>query len=156
MSLPEGYLPRKGDVLVIHVTTRYDVQDRDREEGEPIYVHVSPVGDSSYHKFRLPLADVIAIHFRNWEVGSKVRSVIDHEDTGEIAAVYDGWLWIKQPDGHMLTLHANDAEPDEIAAPPERPNPVSAAVAAGRAPTIDDIAAVVAPQRGANSKGGRP
>ena len=53
-------------------------------------MHVSPVGDSSYHKFRLPLADVIAIHFRNWEVGSKVRSVIDHEDTGEIAAVYDG------------------------------------------------------------------
>lgn len=141
MSLPKGYLPREGDVLVIHVTTRYDVRD-DGEPGDPIYVHVSPVGDSSYHKFRLPLADVIALHRRSWEIGTKVRSF--GEEAGEIVAVCDDMVWVKS-NGYMLTLGANEVEPDEAAVPPERPDPVTEAVASGRAPTIDEVAAVVEP-----------
>lgn len=48
-----------------------------------------------------------------------------------------------------------DVEPDEAAVPPERPDPVTEAVASGRAPTMDEVAAVVEPAPKPHSEGGR-
>jgi hypothetical protein len=125
MPLPEGYLPREDDILVIHVRTRYDVKDDDRGDGsEPLYVHVSPIGDSDYHRFRLPLHDVVGIKRRVFHVGEFVRHRNLERVFGEVAAMSDDSVWVKldvhadkkgSQGGHR-TFHCNELEPNTVIA----------------------------------------
>jgi hypothetical protein len=40
MPIPEGYLPRKGDVVVLHATVKYDVKPKEDADSEGLKVFV--------------------------------------------------------------------------------------------------------------------
>lgn len=118
MPLPEGYLPREGDVLVLHGTVKYDA-DLDPENVEKETVWVTLLGD--YTSRRVPLAKVVGIKRRTWKVGEKVRSRNDHEIFGEIVATHDDLVWfalasdsksgkVRQHQRNLL-VHCNEIEP---------------------------------------------
>ena len=132
MPLPEGYLPREGDILVIHV-----------------------------RKFSIPLKDVERLHCRHWNVGAEIqRKATDPLDRrpGEVLAVDGDMVWVKFSDGkeRFMTLHANQIEPrqsylakvrEQYDTPEPPPSPVAAAVAAGRAPTLEEVAATITEEK---------
>jgi hypothetical protein len=125
MPLPEGYLPRKGDILVLHVKTRFDVRDDDLE-GRKLYVNVHPVGESRYHHFRVHLDEIERIWCRHWETGAKIqlkRREPAERRPGEVLAVEGEFVWVKFSDSgeRFMTLHANQIEPREE--PPEAQQP---------------------------------
>ena len=129
MPLPEGYLPRKGDVLVIHVETRFDVGTDDRE-GKKLYVHVHPVSESRYPHFRVGLDEIVALHCRKWEPGQQVRVIEDRRAFGEVVAVHGEQVWVQMQlgsvsAGDMKTLAANALEKmPEPETAPETPEPI--------------------------------
>lgn len=96
MPLPEGYLPREGDVLVLHGRVVYDVNasdvDRGGTEGPKVFVRLT--GD--YEDRRVPVNTVVDIFSRKWNVGDEV--IIDGDDEGgfgEVLAVHDDHYWLK-------------------------------------------------------------
>lgn len=97
MPLPEGYLPRKGDVLVLHGHVAYDVDESDllkRGEADEYQVFIRLDGD--YDDRRIPLKTVIDVFLKTWEAGDRV--VIDGDDeggSGEVIAVHENLCWIK-------------------------------------------------------------
>lgn len=133
MPLPKGYLPREGDVLVLHVKTRFDVESRDVSFGDrKIQVHVSPIGGSSYHHFAVPLEDVVGIHCRKWSEGDRVRSTDEmapvNMTTGTVVATHEDKAWVQFDNGPLETVSANDltAEPTPDETPLESvPSPLS-------------------------------
>lgn len=124
MGLPEGYLPRRGDTLIVHAVVRFNV--REDEDGDKS-AHLSPVG-AEYSSFMIPLKQIVGVYARKWEEGEKVRMISDHDDGGTIIAVHDDFVWARNPDNLMMTYHANeieeDVEPPAIVEPPPAPLPV--------------------------------
>ena len=102
MPLPEGYLPRKGDVVIAHGTVQHDV-----DPGESrVYVSFRKHTDTS-----LNLADVVGLHCRAWSEGDKVEwSGAVGPMTGEVVAVCRTAVWVKSEFG-METVQANDLKP---------------------------------------------
>ena len=109
MTLPKGYLPKKGDELLVRAKVAYDVEDHDAD------VHLIPIG-ANHKRLVVPLDLVHAIVLRKWKKGDKVRSA-EFEGTGVVVAADGPWVWIKEIDGEnadsMWTLEANDLEPYE-------------------------------------------
>ena len=132
MSLPEGYLPRKGDVVILHATVRYDF-DPGGSDNVSLSLSIRE-HDSNF----VPLDKIVGLHARHWEPGDKVR-IISNGQFGEVVAVSDDAVWIKREDGGdrkwFDTLHANMVAPD---APPrnleELSRPADAIVQAPSAP----------------------
>jgi hypothetical protein len=147
MSLPEGYLPREGDVLIVHLRVKFDCDATDKD------VHLHPTDRAnSYQGLILPLSTVAGLHARHWRAGEAVRVASDPVDVGEVVAVRGGKVWVDMRSGAfasarhgtMMTYDANDLEPapspeDEqmrsehadmvhaglIEAPPARFNPLA-------------------------------
>lgn len=103
MPLPEGYLPREGDVLIFHATVRHNVDVGEHD------VHLQ-VGDR-YQTSILKLDQIQAIFSRHFDVGDVVRSVGDLTgQTGEVVAVHHGMVWVKDGHGQMQTIAASELE----------------------------------------------
>ncbi len=124
MPLPEGYLPREGDVLLLRAKVKFDVDPEDTS------VHATCIG-CTYRDVTIPLEEVFGLHFRAWEPHDKVQNIHDHEDCGEVFAVCDDKVWVKLDTGAMATFEANalEAQPDSTphliaAAPPPGLDPV--------------------------------
>jgi hypothetical protein len=150
MPLPEGYLPREGDVLVLHGTVKYDVAPDEKR------VHIKLDGD---HGPRVLLLEtIIGIRRRTWKEDEKVRHRNLTGVFGHVVAMAGDRVWIKlapksaqrRSHGGFMTVHCNEIEIDPIATglQPLRDaedNPVTTAIAEGRAPTLDEVSAVVEP-----------
>jgi hypothetical protein len=136
MPLPEGYLPREGDVLVLHGRVKYDVerQAADHDEDGKLTVWVRLLSD--FRDCRVPLETVVGVHRRKWDAGAKVRTRADHAVFGEIVAVHEDAVWLQldgaskrpgnRPTKHpqsLLTLHCNEIEPMPAAYESPRPPP---------------------------------
>lgn len=126
MPLPEGYLPRDGDVLVLHGTVRFNFDAGDHD------VHVILDRRFTHTSTTVPLDQVVGIHSRKWEPGDQVRSVKSLHHFGEVVATIDGWVWVKYAlgsisEGTMQTFEANDLEAvgggEPFAEPPPMPQP---------------------------------
>ncbi len=123
MPLPEGYRPKRDDILIVHGVVKYDVDAEDHN------VHLKIVG--TYVDASPKLQDIVGLHCRHWEEGDRVRLVEDPDSFGEVIATHDDQVWVKglpgsNFDGDMETWIANILEPmpEEIpAAPPEPPPP---------------------------------
>lgn len=112
MPLPEGYLPREGDVLIFHATVRHKVEPVDE------YVHVLKPG-TDYSNMAIPVESIVGLHFRHFDVGDVVRSVGDLTgQTGEVVAVHEVMVWVKDGHGQMQTIAANELELAPVIAEP--------------------------------------
>jgi hypothetical protein len=106
MTLPKGYLPKKGDELLIRATVKYDV-DRKRDPDDPVWVHLKPVG--GHNSFVASLDAVAGLHCRKWDVGAMVTSG-EFEGTGEVIATHGTEVWVKDFEGDLWTVAANDLD----------------------------------------------
>jgi hypothetical protein len=114
MPLPEGYLPRKGDELLIRAKVSFDVETDDED------IHLELIG-AERKKIMIPLANVHELHQRSWKKGEKVRSR-EFDGIGLVMAIDSPWIWIKEisgeNEGSMWTLEANElvpyVEPEKI------------------------------------------
>jgi hypothetical protein len=118
MPLPEGYRPRKGDILVLHGVCRHDVDANEKS----VFVDV----EGHYGALMVKLRDIDGIFARCWYPGDKVRS-IDRSDggfDGEVVATCGVSVWAKWSlSGSMETFGANELElipdaPSEPEGPP--------------------------------------
>lgn len=111
MSIPEGYLPRKGDVVVLHAVVKYDVnptEDADSEEGLQVWVTPKEYHSSS----RVPLKTLVGVYSRYFEEGERVRFVNEPQTIATVLAICDEFVWLKtEIGGTYLTNPAVDLEP---------------------------------------------
>lgn len=109
MPLPDGYLPREGDVLIVHVVAKYNVDPGDAD------VHANVVG-VKYRDIVVPLDHVVGLHCRHWEVGAKVWIRHDKKNPATVIGVDEDRVWVKfSTAGGYATYSANDlteAAPD--------------------------------------------
>lgn len=106
MPLPEGYLPREGDVLVVHCTTKYDVDPSDSN------VHIIHPGRHT-SSLTIELQEVVALYCRKWNEGDRIIDASNVGQPGTVIAVDETSLWIKFDDGHRETAEANAVVPFE-------------------------------------------
>jgi hypothetical protein len=104
MPLPKGYLPREGDIVVLHAKVKYDVtpgEDR---------VLVKAIG--SFGDISTPLDKVVSLHCRNWNEGDMVIDPgnLSH-GSGKVLAVFDDVVWVKFRAAYPETIHANRLAP---------------------------------------------
>jgi hypothetical protein len=83
MPLPEGYLPREGDVLIVYARVKYNVDHGDE------YVHVNNANGV------IGLDNVIGIHSRKWEEDDAVRFIKMPEATGVVRSIRANMVWIE-------------------------------------------------------------
>jgi hypothetical protein len=103
MPLPEGYLPRRGDELLIRAKVSFDVETDDED------VHLEPIG-AEWKKVMIPLAEVYALHCRTWKKGEKVTQA--NWGSGTIIAVHENMVWVQLAlTGGLATFEANALEP---------------------------------------------
>jgi hypothetical protein len=111
MPIPEGYLPRKGDELLVRVCVCHDTVLGDPELDTMIQVEV--VG-SSHRRFFVDLDKIHSLHCRKWNEGDRVKS-IEFDGPGTVLAVSDEWVWVLcetgEYEGFRYTLPANELEP---------------------------------------------
>jgi hypothetical protein len=118
MPLPEGYLPRKGDVLMIQVRVNdnYDIDYYQNNAPDMISVHV--VG-SVHRTFYVGMDQIHALHCRKWNEGDRVMCDSFH-GPGEVVATHGDSVWIKtleehedvfQTAGCLYTIEANELQP---------------------------------------------
>lgn len=131
MPLPKDYLPRDGDIIVVHAKVKFDV-----DPGED-RAHIRVVG--SHQDISVPLDKIVQIHCRKWSEGDEV---VWNDRHGTVLAVHEDNCWLSVP-GHcpsLVTAPANDLEPLAIA--PETEQRAEPPTAPGSAPHGDDDAAV--------------
>lgn len=106
MPLPEGYLPREGDVLVLHAVVKHDVDESDRDRDDGLRVFIRLGGD--YQDRRIPLKNVVGIHCRKWNADDRVvtRDGVD----GTVLAVSDNVCWVKLDTGTFASIGANNLD----------------------------------------------
>lgn len=104
MTLPTGYLPRKGDVLILHGTAKYDYDAGDT------YVHV--VMDGRAAAVAIDFEDIKGVFCRKWDIGDKVRAFNNPAIFGTVVAVYEDQVWMKVDEQSTFTepgLHTIEA-----------------------------------------------
>lgn len=114
MPLPEGYLPRQGDVVVIHGIVKYNVDPGD--------TYADVMIEGKYSSVHIELDKIAGLHCRHWNEGDKVhlpgRAITD---VGEVIATNGDNVWIAMPGGSMATYHANQLT--EVPKTPNIPEP---------------------------------
>jgi hypothetical protein len=129
MSLPEGHLPRKGDIVLIKARAK-----RDSRPGDDLPHYFEIVGHE--HQSFFPDKDDQCLHSlysRNWNIGDRVRVIAWPDTAGEVIAIHGEWMWVVinagENSGAMLTYSGNELD----LAPAEKPG----MVAIGEAIAID-------------------
>jgi hypothetical protein len=102
MPLPEGYLPREGDVLVVHVKVSFNVDPGEKD------VHIRVVGD--FRDTAMPLNKIIGLHCRRWDADDEVVFP-GMNGVGTVLAVYEDQVWVLFPDEAPQTFPANGLLP---------------------------------------------
>jgi hypothetical protein len=110
MPLPEGYLPRKGDIVLVQARAKRDTNLDEDSEG-----FFELVGREHRNFFMLP-SEIHSIHCRKWEVDDRVR-IIGTSFPMEVIGVCDDKVWCRYPNGTMATYEANQLEPYTEPAP---------------------------------------
>jgi hypothetical protein len=128
MNIPNGYVPKEGDIVIIHAVVHGDYDPGDKTLFVRLRRHDCVGIDPS---------KVIGLYARRWEVGNRVRGV--HNEIGEVVAVSDNMVWVRLDRGGFNTFSANNLLPEEPT------NPLSTAIAAGRAPTAEEVAESIQP-----------
>ena len=101
MPLPDKYLPREGDVVVLHATVEYDVRPgRDM-------VSCKVAGSVAHY---IPLESVVAIHARRWDADDKVIYP-GMEGVGTVLATHEDQVWVLFPSEPPQTFPANELLP---------------------------------------------
>lgn len=95
MPLPEGYLPRKGDVVVLHAVVKYDVnpkEDADSDDG--VQVWVTPL--EHYSASRIPLKTLVGLYSRSFAEGERVRVKGEGPVAqGVVISTHEDVVWMK-------------------------------------------------------------
>jgi hypothetical protein len=111
MPIPKGYLPRKGDIVLVQARAKRDAYPNEPE----IQCYFEVVGQETA-KFFMSASEIHSIYARNWSVGDEVMSA-DGCDHGVVVATMDDQVWVKvnptedDPAGFMGTFDANMLEP---------------------------------------------
>jgi len=121
MSLPKGYLPREGDVLVVHAKVKFDVQP-----GEDL-VHVKV----EHNGFAVTLSKVVGIALLKFDVGERVVCKDDASCVGEVVAICDDAVWIRVDErspwrrehGEFATVRGKNLERCPVPVEPVRVEP---------------------------------
>lgn len=109
MPLPKGYLPRKGDEVLIRARMR-----RDARIGDPhVECSLEIVGQEYSSGIFLSCAEIHSLHARKWNEGDRVQN---SAGWGEVIAVHEDQVWVKMCSpidmaGLMITSDANKLEP---------------------------------------------
>lgn len=106
MPLPEGYLPREGDIVVVHASVKYNVESGDDS------VHLAFPGNAD-RPLIMAIATIEGLFARHWDEGDAVRVIEDHACTGSVIATSGSFVWMKndRPGAGMTTYLANELEP---------------------------------------------
>lgn len=100
MPLPEGYLPREGDVVVLHAVVKWDVkpsEDADDSDGL-LKVFVRPIGGYTDH--RVPVNTLVGVHSRRFAEGERVRVIGDGPVAqGVVISTHEDVVWMKLDEG---------------------------------------------------------
>lgn len=139
MGLPEGYRPRKGDIVVLHARIKNDLfRSSSRESlldsGTSMQI-VGQAGDTW-----VDFENVVGLMQRHWEPGDKVRFKRNGR-FGEVVAVFEDKAWIKMAGDEttvMSTECANELE-DDTPPPEEVDLPEPPPPAPGRADDEEPI-----------------
>ena len=121
MPLPEGYLPREGDVVVVHAVVEHDYHATSSTK----MVALAP--RKYAQTFYIDLDQIIGIHRYKWEVGDLVTYSVF--GVGQIIAMHEDLLWVRFDGGEMQTLDAGivsrvpEKQEIEPAAPEPAPRP---------------------------------
>lgn len=112
MPLPEGYRPRKGDVLVVHMAVDYVGDTYLKLKA------VHPDGDwQESHYFKPEV--VVGVKRRRWEESEEVRLRERPRVFGKVIATHDDLVWLDLDDesdlGPALVVHCNELEPLPVA-----------------------------------------
>lgn len=109
MPLPEGYLPRTGDEVLIRCKVSYDVGVIDSSD----MVHLK-VSNREWQTIIMQVEQIHHLYLRKWNIGERVKSV-EFDGPGTVLAVSDEWVWVicesGQDAGGRYTLTANELEP---------------------------------------------
>ena len=114
MSLPEGYLPREGDTLIILAKVKHSFDPGDT------MVHVVPEGH--YSAIAIDLDKILGLYARAWDIDARV---LFEGSEGIVAAVYGSSVWVRFGEGDTAsfeTVEANELRPAPPAAM-EAPEP---------------------------------
>lgn len=84
MSFPANYVPREGDVVVLHGTVKYDLEAGDEK------VFVRPEGH--YQDIRFSLEELHGVVSRAWHAGDQVET--PRGFVGEVVATHGDKVWV--------------------------------------------------------------
>jgi hypothetical protein len=108
MPLPEGYLPRKGDEVLVRARAKRDTNIDVDSEG-----YLELVGQE-HHKFFMNVSEIHSLYRRQWNEGDRVKS-IEFYGPGLVIGISDEWVWVLcetgEDEGGRYTLTANELEP---------------------------------------------
>lgn len=126
MKLPKGYLPRKGDKFVLIAELKHNV-----EAGEDFAF----LTIKSRHGAGVDVTvnvDKLELHRIGWRPLDWARSIEFYGVCGQVVAVHEGNVWLKDTSGMMRSFADDAIEPieDPTAKTATEPMPVEAAVAA--------------------------
>lgn len=105
---PDGYLPRKGDVVVLHAKLTYDVDQNDTLFHAKVLNGQEPVIDTIY----APVAAIVDVHSFRFGVGDVVGT--PRGGGGTIEAIKDGFAWVKHDLGPFETYALGNLKPLNI------------------------------------------
>lgn len=105
MPLPEGYLPRKGDEVLIRARAKRDTD----ADGEGYFEIIG----AEHYKLFMNAEEVHSLYRRQWNEGDLVKSV-EFDGRGRVVAVSDDYVWVVAEtgldEGGYYTLEANHLE----------------------------------------------
>lgn len=87
MPLPEGYIPREGDEVLIRVIVRSNYRD----DGDGL-VPVAVVG-AEHRTLFADIGKIHSLYCRKWNEGDLVKSE-EFNGEGVVMATSDEWVWI--------------------------------------------------------------
>jgi hypothetical protein len=120
MPFPEGYLPREGDVLVLHGRVKFD-WDLEEDKPERAIVWIDVEGHDGRHAIRVALSCIVGIKRRTWKPGEAVCVRNAGGIFGNVVSTSGDYVWVALDDnsekprhagtsGHA-TVHCNEIEP---------------------------------------------
>lgn len=119
MPLPEGYLPREGDVLVLHGVVRYSVDASD----ESVHLIVNP--KYKHTSTTVPLDQVVDLYSRFWKPCDQVVRAsnpalgqVRDPAIGAVIATFKDSVWVSFEGRWPVSVQANALMP----APEDKPD----------------------------------